>query len=104
MPAATLFAFAMSGLLTHVFPATVRYTASAVTYNLSYAIFGGTAPCVATWLIDATGLPYAPAIFLSVIASGSFCAALLLPETRGRALGIGAAEGAISAGGKTRSV
>ncbi|WFP16349.1 MFS transporter [Citricoccus muralis] len=91
-------------LLTEVFPTKVRYTASAVTYNLSYAIFGGTAPFVATWLIDATGLPYAPAIYLSVIAIGSFCAALLLPETRGRALGIGTDEGVITAGGKTRSV
>ncbi|WBL20129.1 MFS transporter [Citricoccus sp. NR2] len=81
IPTATLFAFAMSVLLTEVFPTKVRYTASAVTYNLSYAIFGGTAPFVATWLIDATGLPYAPAIYLSVIAIGSFCAALLLPET-----------------------
>lgn len=83
-------------LLTEVFPTKVRYTASAVTYNVSYAIFGGTAPFVATWLIDTTGLAYAPAIYLSVIAVGSFCAALLLPETRGRALGIGADEEAIT--------
>ncbi|MGO1181517.1 MAG: MFS transporter [Micrococcaceae bacterium] len=91
-------------LLTEVFPTKVRYTASAVTYNVSYAIFGGTAPFVATWLIDATGLAYAPAIYLSVIAIGSFCAALLLPETRGRALGVGADEGAITAPGKTQGV
>lgn len=83
-------------LLTEVFPTTVRYTASAITYNVSYAIFGGTAPFVATWLIDATGLAYAPAIYLSVIAVGSFCAALQLPETRARDLGVGADEGAIT--------
>lgn len=83
-------------LLTEVFPTRVRYTASAITYNVSYAIFGGTAPFVATWLIDITGEPIAPAVYLTVIAIGAFCATLMMPETSGRRLGIGADEEAIT--------
>lgn len=83
-------------LLTEVFPTRVRYTASAVTYNISYAVFGGTAPFVATWLIDITGQPIAPAVYLSVIAIGAFCATLMMPETSGRRLGVGVDEEAIT--------
>lgn len=83
-------------LLTEVFPTRVRYTASGITYNVSYAVFGGTAPFMATWLIDLTGSEIAPAIYLTVIAVGAFCATLLMPETSGRQLGIGVDEGAIT--------
>lgn len=73
-------------LLSEVFPTKVRYTASAITYNTSYAIFGGTAPFVATYLIDITGNVLAPAIYITVIAAVAFIAAYLLPETAGRPL------------------
>lgn len=76
-------------LLTEVFPTRVRYTASGVTYNVAYALFGGTAPYIATWLIDVTGNPISPAIYLTVIAVGAFIATTLMPETAGRDLGIG---------------
>lgn len=76
-------------LLTEVFPTRVRYTASGITYNVSYALFGGTAPYVATWLIDVTGNPLSPAIYLTVIAVGAFIATTLMPETAGRQLGAG---------------
>lgn len=76
-------------LLTEVFPTKVRYTASGITYNVSYAVFGGTAPYIATWLIDATGNPLSPAIYLTVIAAGAFIATTLMPETAGRQLGSG---------------
>lgn len=83
-------------LMTEVFPTRVRYTASAITYNISYAVFGGTAPFVATWLIGSTGQAIAPAVYLSVIAVVAFCATLLMPETSGRRLGVGADEEAIT--------
>jgi MHS family proline/betaine transporter-like MFS transporter len=73
-------------LLSEVFPTEVRYTASAITYNVSYAVFGGTAPFVATWLIATTGNPMAPAIYLTVVAAGALVAAWLLPETAHRPL------------------
>lgn len=84
-------------LLTEVFPTKVRYTASGITYNVSYAIFGGTAPFVATWLIDATDNPISPAIYLTGIAVGAVIATSLMPETSGRRLGIGHDDGAITA-------
>src|SRR5699024_11954034 len=58
-------------------------------YHVSYALFGGTARYVATWLIDVTGNPISPAIYLTVIAAGACVATILLPETAGRALGVG---------------
>jgi MFS transporter, MHS family, proline/betaine transporter len=70
-------------LLSEVFPTAVRYTASAITYNVSYAIFGGTAPFVATFLIASTGNKLAPAIYLTAIAAAALLAAFLLPETNG---------------------
>ncbi len=71
-------------LLCEVFPTRVRYTASAVTYNVAYAVFGGTAPFVATWLIASTGDRLAPAIYITVIAVVAFIVTLLSPETAGR--------------------
>ncbi|GAB4100646.1 MFS transporter [Sinomonas halotolerans] len=73
-------------LLSEVFPTEVRYTASAITYNVSYAIFGGTAPFVATWLIASTGNSMAPALYLTAVAAGALLAAWLLPETAHRPL------------------
>ncbi len=71
-------------LLCEVFPTRVRYTASAVTYNVAYAIFGGTAPFVATWLIETTDNRLAPAIYITAIAAVAFIVALLTPETSGQ--------------------
>lgn len=68
-------------LLSEVFPTAVRYTSSAVTYNVSYAVFGGTVPFVATLLVSLTGSHLAPAVYVSVIAAGALVAALALPET-----------------------
>ena len=57
-----------SVLLSEMFPTDVRYSASAICYNLTYAIFGGTAPFLATWLIITTGSTFAPAIYVVVVA------------------------------------
>lgn len=73
-------------LLSEVFPTRVRYTASAVTYNIAYAVFGGTAPFVATLLIAQTGNHLAPAFYIIVIAVVALIAAISLPETSRRPL------------------
>lgn len=39
-------------LLTEMFPSKVRVTAVSVGYNITFAIFGGTTPMVAVWLIQ----------------------------------------------------
>lgn len=71
-------------LLCEAFPTAVRYTASAVTYNVSYAIFGGTAPFVATYLIAQTGNRMAPAIYLTVVAVVALIATAFMKETNSR--------------------
>ena len=73
-------------LLSEQFPTRVRYTASAFTYNLAYTIFGGTAPLVATWLIEQTGDRMAPAYYLIAIALLALAGGLALPESSKRAL------------------
>jgi MHS family proline/betaine transporter-like MFS transporter len=42
-------------VLVELFPTSIRYTGMALAYNLSAAIFGGTAPMVCEWLLGKTG-------------------------------------------------
>lgn len=73
-------------LLSEQFPTRVRYTASAFTYNLAYTVFGGTAPLIATWLIEQTGNRMSPAYYLIAIALLALAGGLALPETSKRSL------------------
>ena len=73
-------------LLSEVFPTRSRYTASAITYNMAYTLFGGTAPLVATWLIEQSANPMAPAYYMAAIAVFALAGGLALPETCGRSL------------------
>jgi MHS family proline/betaine transporter-like MFS transporter len=54
--------------LTDLLPTEVRYSGVALGSNLGFAIFGGTAPLVATWLIRTTGSLAAPAWYLAAVA------------------------------------
>lgn len=78
---AVLSGVVTAALLSEVFPTRARYTASAITYNLAYTLFGGTAPLVATWLIDYTGNSLAPAGYLALVAVLALAGGLALPET-----------------------
>ena len=73
-------------LLAEQFPTRVRYTASALCYNVAYTIFGGTAPLIATWLITLTDHSLAPAFYLIAIALLAFIGGSRLPESSQRAL------------------
>jgi MHS family proline/betaine transporter-like MFS transporter len=73
-------------LMSEVFATKTRYTASAITYNLAYTIFGGTAPLVATWLISATGTNLSPAYYLIAVSIFAMIGGLALGETSGTAL------------------
>ena len=55
-----------------IFPTRIRYTAVAVSRNLSVTLFGGTAPAISMWLLHITKLSYAPGFYLM------FCACLSL--------------------------
>ncbi|NIF23231.1 MFS transporter [Candidatus Pantoea multigeneris] len=78
---AVLSGVVTAALLSEVFPTRARYTASAITYNLAYTLFGGTAPLVATWLISLTGSSLAPAFYLILVALLAISGGMALPET-----------------------
>lgn len=58
----------LASYLTETFPTSVRFTGFAFSFNLANALFGGTAPFVATWLIYMTGSNLAPAWYMVIIA------------------------------------
>ncbi|HEY4614882.1 MAG TPA: MFS transporter, partial [Citricoccus sp.] len=71
----------LPSFLAEMFPTKVRYSGFAVSFNLSNAVFGGTAPLVATWLIATSGSDLAPGWYLMAAAAVSFVAVALAAET-----------------------
>lgn len=74
-------------LLSEMFPTDMRYTASSMCYNITFAIFGGTAPYLAIWLTAQTGSYLAPAFYVTVVAVLCFFwVTVLMPETANKPL------------------
>ena len=48
--------------LAEIFPTAIRYSGIAVSYNFGFAIQGGLAPVIVTFLIAKTGNYYAPVL------------------------------------------
>lgn len=69
-----------------VFAPTSRFTSAAFSYNVGYAVLGGTAPFVGTAIVGATDIAFSPAFY--VIAVSLLVLAFIIvgrvPETRGR--------------------
>jgi MHS family proline/betaine transporter-like MFS transporter len=63
-------------IIAEIFPAAERSSAASVTYNVTLATAGGTAPIVAIWLIDKTGDPMAMGFYLILAAAISTAASL----------------------------
>ncbi|WP_321795241.1 MFS transporter [Caballeronia sp. J97] len=72
--------------LTELFPTRVRFSGFALCFNAANALFGGTAPFVATWLIHVTGNKLAPAWYLVGAAGVALIAMLASRETAGEPL------------------
>ncbi|MNZ29223.1 Proline/betaine transporter [compost metagenome] len=70
--------------LAEIFPTRVRYSGFAFSFNTANALFGGTAPFVATWLISQTGNKLAPAWLLVGAAVVALVAMLCVRETAHR--------------------
>ena len=70
----------ISTALAEQFQAHVRTTGLGTAYNLAVMLFGGFAPFFVTWLIQATGLPIAPAFYVMFGAVAGILASLLLKE------------------------
>jgi MHS family proline/betaine transporter-like MFS transporter len=64
----SLYAGPCPAAYAELFPTRVRYTALSIGYNIAVAIFGGFAAYIATWLIQATGNPLAPAFYVIAAA------------------------------------
>jgi len=61
-------------LLVELFPTRVRYSAYGLGYNISAALFGGTAPLLMTYLIAETGNVNMPAFYAVLTAVGTLIA------------------------------
>lgn len=72
--------------LSEIFPTSVRYSGFAFSFNVANALFGGTAPFVATWLIEVTGNKLAPAWYLVAAAAVALIAMMASRETANKPL------------------
>lgn len=68
-------------LLVELFPTRVRFTGVAISYNLSAAIFGGTAPMVGAALYKITGEQISLAYYLTGLALFGLCTLYFYKET-----------------------
>ncbi|WP_457644135.1 MFS transporter [Persephonella sp.] len=67
--------------LVEIFPTKIRNTGYSLGYNLPFAIFGGTAPLISTYLIKTTGDINSPAFYLIAAALLAFVVGITLKET-----------------------
>ncbi len=81
-----VFVSASLAAAAELFATRVRSGAYSIGYNMSVAIFGGTAPYVATWLTDRTGNPLAPAYYVIIAAVVSLATVMTMRETAARPL------------------
>jgi MHS family proline/betaine transporter-like MFS transporter len=63
-----------------LFDVKVRFTGMAISYNVSVALFAGTAPVLNAWLIGLTGSPLIPAYYLILAAIVGIVALLYSPD------------------------
>ncbi len=73
-------------MLVEIFPLRTRITSMSLAYSVTLALAGGTAPLVATWLIERFSQPLAPAYYIMLY--GAIGLALMWPmqETNARRL------------------
>ena len=68
--------------VTELFPTRYRYSGMSVAYNTGNALFGGTTPMIALWIVSYTGSYYAPSIYLIVTSIVVLIAITRMPETK----------------------
>ncbi len=73
-------------LLTDLFPTRVRFTGVALVFNVSFTLFSGTAPLIATSLIEQTANNKAPAYMMVVCALIAFAGSLFVERYGGNVL------------------
>jgi MFS family permease len=73
-------------LLTDLFPTRIRFTGVALVFNVSFTIFSGTAPLVATSLIRNTGSPASPAYLMMFSAALALAGSLWVEKYGGNVM------------------
>jgi MHS family proline/betaine transporter-like MFS transporter len=71
---------AVPAALAELFPANIRFTGISFPYNIANALFGGTAPLIATSGIKITNLLIFPGIYLSILSLITFYAAFKMED------------------------
>jgi len=74
-------------LLTDLFPTRVRFTGVALVFNVSFTLFSGTAPLVATTLIRDTGMPSSPAYMMMGSAALALIGSIWVQRYGGNVIG-----------------
>ncbi|MGH3147539.1 MAG: MFS transporter, partial [Rubrobacter sp.] len=69
--------------LTELFPTRVRYGGFSIGYNFSVAIFGGSSPYLAQYLVSTTGNPLSPAFVVIGAAVATLLVVFTVRETAG---------------------
>jgi MHS family proline/betaine transporter-like MFS transporter len=82
----SVFVCASLAAAAELFATRVRSSGYSIGYNLSVAVFGGTAPYIATWLVARTGNEIAPAYYVIAAAVVTLLTVLTMRETAGRPL------------------
>jgi MHS family proline/betaine transporter-like MFS transporter len=72
--------------VTELFPTHGRALLVSIAYGLGVALAGGFAPLAAIWLIDRTGSPAAPALYIAAACGITAWSAARMPETAQRRL------------------
>lgn len=76
----------MAGIVADLFPTRIRFSGVAVSFNLAFSLFSGTAPLLATLLVKATGSPTGPAYFMLGCALITLIAMVFIKRHEGRIL------------------
>jgi MFS family permease len=75
---------AIWGALTELFPTRVRDSGVGISFNIAGVLVGGSAPYIATWLIQQTGDKCSPAYFLMAVGAVTLLTLFTVPETARR--------------------
>jgi MHS family proline/betaine transporter-like MFS transporter len=76
----------LEAAMVEMFRTKIRCTAFSISYNAAFAVFGGTAPIIAIYLVDQLHLDFGPAFYMIGIGVVSFIALLTMPDRTGMVL------------------
>ena len=73
-------------MIPELFPREVRATGIALTYVVSASFFGGFSPLIASWIVERTGNPLAPAWYVAAACAVSLIPVIWLRDRTGEAI------------------